>query len=92
MSEILRAVLARVRGMKVPVFCQRYNIGPTATYAEIKAGRLKARKRGRSTIISEDDAEDWLRNLPLMGAELTADQQQSGKRFKSAPRRRESVS
>jgi hypothetical protein len=33
-------------------------------YGEIKQKRLRARKAGKRTIIAEDDAEDWLRNLP----------------------------
>jgi excisionase family DNA binding protein len=52
------------RAMSVPEFCQRYGPGRTTTYQEIQAGRLRARKVGRRTIISQDDAEDWLRRLP----------------------------
>ncbi len=33
-------------------------------YADISAGRLRARKRGHRTIILEDDLLDYLRNLP----------------------------
>ena len=88
MTETVRAVLVRLRGMKVSMFCQRYNIGKTKAYEEIKAGRLKARKCGKSTTITEDDAEDWLRNLPVLGAAEKPD----GKRRKSAPHRREDVS
>ena len=46
------------RAMTVPDFCQRYRIGRTKTYEEINAGRLKARKSGRRTIIAEEDAEE----------------------------------
>ena len=52
------------RAMRVRTFCKSYNIGRTFTYAEIKAGRLKARKAGRRTVIAQDDAEQWLSGLP----------------------------
>lgn len=58
----------RQRAMRVAEFVDRYAIGRTSVYEEIKAGRLKARKIGRRTVISEDDAEDWLSQLPTMGA------------------------
>jgi hypothetical protein len=54
------------RAMSVQVFCDRYNIGRTKAYEEIYAGRLKARKAGRRTIITADDAEDWLSRLPAL--------------------------
>ena len=50
--------------MSLDDFCWRYRIGRTKTYEEINAGRLKARKAGRRTIIGEDDAEEWLSRLP----------------------------
>ena len=50
--------------MTVPDFCKRYRFGRTKTYEEINAGRLKARKAGKRTIIAEEDAEEWLHLLP----------------------------
>jgi excisionase family DNA binding protein len=50
--------------MSIDDFCQRYNTGRTKTYEEIKAGRLRALKVGKRTIITDDDAEHWLRQLP----------------------------
>jgi excisionase family DNA binding protein len=58
------------RAMTVLDFCQRYRIGRTKTYEEINAGRLKARKSGRRTVIVEEDAEEWLSNLPTVRGEL----------------------
>jgi excisionase family DNA binding protein len=52
--------------MSVRDFCKKYGVGRTTTYGEIKAGRLKARKAGRRTIITEDDAEEWLSKLPVL--------------------------
>jgi hypothetical protein len=54
------------RAMSVQAFCERYDIGRTKAYEEINAGRLKARKAGRRTIIIVDDAEDWLGRLPAL--------------------------
>lgn len=39
--------------------------GRTSIFAEIRAGRLKARKLGRRTIILDLDLRDWLAALPV---------------------------
>src|SRR5262249_57859186 len=57
---------ARQRAMSIAQFCQRYSLSRTKVYEELKSGRLRGRKIGRRTIITEDDAEGWLRNLPVM--------------------------
>jgi excisionase family DNA binding protein len=56
----------RQRAMSVDQFGLRYGVGRTTIYQEIKSGRLRAKKCGKRTIIGEDDAEDWLRRLPLI--------------------------
>jgi hypothetical protein len=66
-SQAERQRRARQRAMSIEEFCQCYSIGRTAAYAEIKQGRLRARKRGRRTIIAVDDGEDWLQGLQVMG-------------------------
>ncbi len=38
----------------------------TTIYEEISAGRLKARKLGRRTIILDADLRQWLASLPAM--------------------------
>jgi excisionase family DNA binding protein len=57
MNELKRAI-------SVFTFCQRYGIGRTKTYDEIKAGRLRTVKAGHRTLIRADDAEAWLQSLP----------------------------
>jgi hypothetical protein len=52
------------RGMSIRAFCETYGVGRTKAYEEIKAGRLRAKKAGRRTIVGDDAAEEWLRSLP----------------------------
>jgi excisionase family DNA binding protein len=54
------------RAFSIEEFCRRFGIGRTRAYEELKFGRLRARKVGRRTVITEDDAEAWLRRLPPM--------------------------
>jgi len=56
------------RGSTINEFCRHYPIGRTKVYAELSSGRLRARKIGRRTVITEDDAEAWLSQLSVMGA------------------------
>jgi hypothetical protein len=65
-SEKERPHRARQRAMSLAQFCQRYSIGRTRAYEELKSGRLRGRKVGRRTIITDDDAEDWMWRLPAM--------------------------
>jgi excisionase family DNA binding protein len=61
-----RATSIQQRAMSIDAFCCRYGIGRTSVYEEIKHRRLRAVKVGKRTLISEDDAEDWLRQLPVL--------------------------
>jgi excisionase family DNA binding protein len=54
--------------LSVNEFCQQAGIGRTKLYQEIAAGRLKARKCGRRTIIPITEFEDWLGRLPEFGS------------------------
>jgi hypothetical protein len=58
----------RQRALSIQEFSQVYGPGRTSVYEELKSGRLRGRKVGRRTIIAEDDAEDWLRHLPVIEA------------------------
>lgn len=49
-------------------FCDEYRCTRTRAYEEMKAGRLKARKAGRTVIITGEDAEAWLQSLPMRSA------------------------
>jgi excisionase family DNA binding protein len=63
-SDTDRRHRPRPRAMSIEEFCDLYGPGRTKAYEEIKSGRLRARKIGKRTIITLDDAEDWLRRLP----------------------------
>jgi Helix-turn-helix domain len=74
-AEISAAEQARQavqRATSIAEFCQRYGPGRTTAYQEIKSGRLRGRKIGKRTIITEDDAEDWLRHLPTIAPNSSA--------------------
>lgn len=57
-----------VRLLTLPQFCQRYNVGRTKAFEEIKNLKLKAVKAGRKTLIPHDGAEEWARSLPARAA------------------------
>jgi hypothetical protein len=64
-SEAEQNRCATQRAMSIVEFCNRYGLGRTKAYEEMNSGRLRGRKLGARTIITDDDAEDWLRNLPV---------------------------
>jgi hypothetical protein len=45
--------------------------GRNKFYDEVNAGRLKARKIGRITIVLDEDLREYLRTLPLFGIDPT---------------------
>jgi hypothetical protein len=63
-SEAQRRV--RQRAMSIARFSEDYAIGRTKAYEELKSGRLRGRKIGKRTIISQDDADTWLQQLPAL--------------------------
>ena len=66
-SESERHRLASQRAMSVREFCNRYGVGRTTAYEQLKQHHLRGRKVGKRTIITEDDAEEWLSRLPVLG-------------------------
>ncbi len=62
---------ARQRVMSVARFTEDYGIGRTKAYEELNSGRLRGRKIGTRTLISEDDAEAWFQCLPAKDVRKT---------------------
>ena len=54
--------------LTIAEFCAEHRVGRTFTYAEIKAGRLSARKAGAKTLILRAEAERWAHSLPKLEA------------------------
>ncbi|WP_288637875.1 helix-turn-helix domain-containing protein [uncultured Oxalobacter sp.] len=48
----------------VKEFCEIVGIGRTTFYQEVKAGRIKAKKMGRSTLITKSELERFIEELP----------------------------
>jgi excisionase family DNA binding protein len=64
--EVERQRRGLQRAMSIDEFCSRYGPGRTKVYQELKSGRLRARKIGTRTVITEEDAETWLQHLPVI--------------------------
>lgn len=51
-------------------FCEAYSVGKTTAYEEINSGRLKAKKKGRRTLIPSAAAQAWLASCdPLVAGQ-----------------------
>jgi len=57
------------RTLSIKEFCDQYCVGATRLYEEVKYGRIRLRKLGRKSLITRDEAERWLKNLPTSGAD-----------------------
>jgi excisionase family DNA binding protein len=49
-------------------FCDAYRLCREKAYQEIRAGRLRAVKLGRKTLILRPDADAWAASLPELRA------------------------
>jgi excisionase family DNA binding protein len=49
--------------MSVKEFCEKYRIGTTKFYEEVKSGRLRAVKCGTRTLVLNRDSRAWERTL-----------------------------
>ena len=50
--------------LKISEACSASRCGRTTLYDAIKRGELRALKRGKSTLILENDLRRWLASLP----------------------------
>jgi len=44
---------------RIPEFCQQFGVSRSTIYRELNAGRLKAVKVGRRTLLAEEDIDAW---------------------------------
>ncbi len=63
---MMATTASAIRARTVKQFCAHYGVGRTFTYAEIKAGRLRAVKAGDRILILQEDSEAWARSLPRL--------------------------
>jgi hypothetical protein len=49
-------------------FAKRHNVSPAFVYKQIAEGKLKARKAGKATIITDDNEADWIAQMRVIGA------------------------
>ena len=56
--------------LTIPEFCAWARIGRTKLYEEIGSGALRALKVGRRTLITRDDAADWLSAQPALSPRI----------------------
>lgn len=65
--EPAQPLASKLHARSIDQFCASFGVGRTTAYEQIKLGRLRALKVGNRTIITDHDAEEWLRNLPQAG-------------------------
>jgi hypothetical protein len=63
----------RQKSYSLDEFARQNAIGLTTVRGEIKAGRLAARKVGRRTIITAEDAKAWQERLPKVQPQRTSE-------------------
>jgi excisionase family DNA binding protein len=71
-SNVRRSDLITHTALKIEQVIAYAGIGRTKIYQEINAGRLKAIKAGRRTLIMADSLNAWLAALPPVASQKEA--------------------
>lgn len=58
--------------LKISEACGASRCGRTTLYEAIKRGDLRALKRGKSTLILENDLRRWLESLPAITPKINS--------------------
>jgi predicted DNA-binding protein YlxM (UPF0122 family) len=57
------------KSYSIPEICRRNDTSRSTIYEEIRRGRLRVRKLGRRSIVTDDDERAWLDALPVLELE-----------------------
>jgi hypothetical protein len=55
------------KSFRIAELAQRHGLSVAFIYNEIKAKRLRARKAGAATIVTDEDEAAWLAAMPVIG-------------------------
>jgi hypothetical protein len=56
------------RARSIREFANAWDLGESTVWKQIRLGHLKARKVGNRTLITDEDEDEYARNLPRAGA------------------------
>ena len=61
------------KSFRIAELAKRHHLSPAFLYNEIAEGRLRARKAGAATIVTDEDEQAWLDAMPVIEASKTVD-------------------
>jgi hypothetical protein len=61
------------RSSRLAELARRHSLSLSFIYKEIAAGHLRVHKAGAATIVTDDDEQAWLDQMPVLGASTSED-------------------